>query len=60
MAADEESRDAIIAEVHRFYMDDGVTTADTQRRLAGLLRTLNLRSHKQQGSQHATQDTDRR
>jgi len=60
MAADEESRDAIIAEVHRFYMDDGVTAADTQRRLAGLLRTLNLRSHKQQGSQHATQDTDRR
>ncbi|WP_426340674.1 ABC transporter substrate-binding protein [Pseudoduganella sp. S-14] len=60
MAADEESRDAIIAEVHRFYMDDAVAPAETQRRLAGLLRTLNLRSHKQQGSQHATQDTDRR
>ncbi len=60
MAADEESRDAIIAELHRFYVDDGVTAAETQRRLAGLLRTLNLRSHKQQGSQHATQDTDRR
>jgi glucose/mannose transport system substrate-binding protein len=60
MAADEESRDAIIAELHRFYMDDGVTPAETQRRLASLLRTLNLRSNKQQGSQHATQDTDRR
>ncbi|SFF59782.1 glucose-binding protein [Duganella sp. CF458] len=60
MAADEESRDAIIAELHRFYVDDGVTAAETQRRLAGLLRTLNLRSHKQQGSQHGTQDTDRR
>lgn len=60
MAADEESRDAIIAEVHRFYMDDAVAPAETQRRLAGLLRTLNFRSHKQQGSQHATQDTDRR
>jgi len=60
MAADEESRDAIIAELHRFYMDDGVSPAETQRRLASLLRTLNLRSNKQQGSQHATQDTDRR
>jgi glucose/mannose transport system substrate-binding protein len=60
MAADEESRDAIIAELHRFYMDDGVTPGETQRRLASLLRTLNLRSNKQQGSQHATQDTDRR
>jgi glucose/mannose transport system substrate-binding protein len=60
MAADEESRDAIIAELHRFYMDDGVSAAETQRRLASLLRTLNLRSPKQQGSQHGTQDPDRR
>jgi len=60
MAADEESRDAIIAELHRFYADDNVTPAETQRRMAGLLRTLNLRSNKQQGSQHATQDPDRR
>ncbi len=60
MAADEESRDAIIAELHRFYADDSVAPAETQRRLAGLLRTLNLRSHKQQGSQHGPQDPDRR
>jgi glucose/mannose transport system substrate-binding protein len=46
MAADEESRDAIIAELHRYYLDDSVTPADTQRRLAGILRTLNIRSHK--------------
>lgn len=59
MAADEESRDAIIAEVHRFYADDAMAPAETQRRLAGLLRTLNLRSHKQ-GSQHGAQDPDRR
>ncbi|MCE3262547.1 MAG: carbohydrate transporter substrate-binding protein [Pseudoduganella sp.] len=59
MAADEESRDAIIAEVHRFYVDDGMAPAETQRRLAGLLRTLNFRSHKQ-GSHHGTQDPDRR
>ena len=43
MAADEESRDAIIAEVHRFFINDSVTAADTQRRLAAILRTLNLR-----------------
>ncbi|WP_229632205.1 ABC transporter substrate-binding protein [Pseudoduganella violaceinigra] len=60
MAADEESRDAIIAELHRFYVDDSQTVAETQRRLGGLLRTLNLRSHKQQGNQHGTQDPDRR
>lgn len=59
MAADEESRDAIIAELHRFYQDDGMAPAETQRRLAGLLRTLNLRTHKQ-GSQYGTQDPDRR
>jgi glucose/mannose transport system substrate-binding protein len=46
MAADEESRDAIIAELRRYYMDDSVTPADTQRRLGGILRTLNIRSHK--------------
>ncbi len=60
MAADEESRDAVIAELHRFYLDDGIAPAETQRRLAGLLRTLNLRSHKPQGSPHGTQDPDRR
>ena len=60
MAADEESRDAIIAEIYRFYADDSIAAPETQKRLAGLLRTLNLRSNKQQGSQHGTQDPDRR
>ena len=46
MAADEESRDAIIAELHRYYVDDSVSPAETQRRLGGILRTLNIRSHK--------------
>ncbi len=46
MAADEESRDAIIAEVHRFFMNDAVTPAEVQRRLAGVMRTLNLRNRK--------------
>ena len=46
MAADEESRDAIIAEVHRYFMNDAVTPADVQRRLSAVLRTLNLRNRK--------------
>jgi glucose/mannose transport system substrate-binding protein len=46
MAADEESRDAIIAEVHRYFIDEAVTPADVQRRLAAILRALNLRTHK--------------
>jgi glucose/mannose transport system substrate-binding protein len=49
MAADEESRDAIIAEVHRFYIDDSIPPADTQRRLGAILRTLNLRTHTRAG-----------
>ena len=44
MAADEESRDAIIAEVHRYFIDDSVTGLETQRRLAAILRTFNLRT----------------
>ena len=43
MAADEQSRDAIIAEVHRYFMNDNVTEADVQRRLAAVLRALNSR-----------------
>ncbi|UGQ44848.1 ABC transporter substrate-binding protein [Massilia endophytica] len=46
MAADEESRDAIIAEVHRYFMNDSITEADVQRRLAAVLRALNLRRRK--------------
>lgn len=46
MAADEESRDAIIAEVHRYFADDSVTAADVQRRLASILRPFNLRMRK--------------
>lgn len=44
MAADEESRDAIIAEVQRYFADDTVTAADVQKRLAAVLRTLGLRN----------------
>jgi len=40
MSTDETVRDAIVAEVHRFFLDDGVTVADTQRRLATIARTF--------------------
>ena len=46
MAADEESRDAIIAEVHRYFIDDKVSAAEVQRRLAAILRALNVRTRK--------------
>ncbi|MYM24450.1 extracellular solute-binding protein [Duganella sp. FT135W] len=56
MATDEASRDAIIAEIHRYFLDDRSTPADAQRRLGVLFRVFNLRS---QGA-FGAQDTDRR
>ncbi|SEN25983.1 glucose-binding protein [Duganella sp. CF517] len=44
MASDEASRDAIIAEVHRYFLDDRATPAEAQRRLGALFRLFNLRS----------------
>lgn len=40
MATDETSRDAIIGEVQRYFMDDTVTAQDTQRRLISVARIL--------------------
>ncbi|MTV39910.1 ABC transporter substrate-binding protein [Duganella radicis] len=56
MATDEASRDAIIAEIHRYFLDDRTTPAEAQRRLGVLFRLFNLRS---QGA-FGAQDTDRR
>lgn len=56
MATDEASRDAIIAEVHRFFLDERVSVADAQRRLGAMFRLFNLRT---QGVPRA-QDIDRR
>lgn len=56
MATDEASRDAIIAEIHRYFLDDRTAPAEAQRRLGVLFRLFNLRS---QGA-HGAQDTDRR
>jgi glucose/mannose transport system substrate-binding protein len=44
MASDEASRDAIIAEVQRFFLDDQVPVAAAQRRLGALFRLFNLKS----------------
>jgi len=44
MALDEASRDAIIAEVHRYFIDDRASVAVAQRRLAALFRLFNLTS----------------
>jgi glucose/mannose transport system substrate-binding protein len=43
MAADEESRNAIIAEVQRYFADDGVPAAQVQKRLAAVFRTFSSR-----------------
>lgn len=56
MATDEASRDAIIAEVHRFFLDDRVAPAEAQRRLAALFRLFNLKYEGAPGAQ----DPDRR
>lgn len=40
MATDEASKDAIISELHRFFVDDQSTPADVQRRLGAMFRVL--------------------
>lgn len=39
MATDEIVRDAMVAELHRYFLDDGMTVADIQHRLAAIART---------------------
>jgi glucose/mannose transport system substrate-binding protein len=40
MATDESSKDAIVAELHRFFVDPGVQASDVQRRLGAMFRVL--------------------
>lgn len=40
MATGESNRDAIVAELHRFFMHDAMPVAEAQRRLAAVLRIL--------------------
>lgn len=39
MATDETVRDAIVAEVHRYFLDDNLSVADAQRKLGAIART---------------------
>jgi glucose/mannose transport system substrate-binding protein len=43
MATSDASRDAIMAEVHRYFVDDAVAPAEAQRRLAAIFRALQAR-----------------
>lgn len=47
MATDEASKDAIIAEIHRYFVDDAVTPQEAQRRLGGIFRALHGKNAKQ-------------
>lgn len=40
MATDETTKDAIIAEVRKYFIDDQITAADAQQRLATIVRAL--------------------
>ncbi|GHD69187.1 sugar ABC transporter substrate-binding protein [Jeongeupia chitinilytica] len=40
MATDETLKDAIIAQLHRYYTDEHMPVSEAQRRIAGLVRTL--------------------
>ncbi|MFX5570623.1 hypothetical protein ABTD96_20085, partial [Acinetobacter baumannii] len=40
MVTDENTKDAIIAEVQRFFLDRNITEEQAQKRLAGIARTL--------------------
>jgi glucose/mannose transport system substrate-binding protein len=48
MATDEASKDAIVAELHRFFTDERVSPADAQRRLGLIFKALPPRSSPQQ------------
>ena len=40
MAADETAKDAIVAEVHRYFVDDKMSESDIQRKLASIARSV--------------------
>lgn len=42
MATDESTRDAIIVVIHHFFVDDTVSPAETQKRLAAIFHTFNV------------------
>lgn len=47
MATDEASKDAIIAEVHRYFVDDGISVIEVQRRLATVTQVLSKKKDRE-------------
>ncbi|WP_410499745.1 ABC transporter substrate-binding protein [Chitinibacter sp. S2-10] len=41
MAADEKFKDAIVAQVQKFYLDESISVQDNQQRMAAMVRALN-------------------
>lgn len=56
MATDEASKDAIIAEVQRYFNDERQGAAETQRRIGAMVQAL---AKQGKGSAHGAQDTHR-
>ncbi|WP_081686805.1 ABC transporter substrate-binding protein [Chitinilyticum litopenaei] len=54
MASEEAFKDAVVAQIHRYFIDDQVNAAEVQRRLAALARALGTEG----GGKHA-QNPDR-
>jgi glucose/mannose transport system substrate-binding protein len=48
MAADETAKDAIVAEVHRYFVDDKMSESDIQRRLASIARSVSKTGKQEQ------------
>lgn len=46
MAADEVTKNAIVAEVHRYFIDDGIPSVETQKRLAAVAQAQSVKTGK--------------
>jgi glucose/mannose transport system substrate-binding protein len=42
MAADEKFKDAMVAQIQKFYLDDSISVADNQQRMSAMVRALNI------------------
>ncbi|WP_373976368.1 ABC transporter substrate-binding protein [Chitinibacter sp. SCUT-21] len=42
MAADEKFKDAMVAQIQKFYLDDSISVQENQQRMAAMVRALNI------------------
>lgn len=42
MATDEKFKDAIVAQIQKFYLDDSISVSDNQQRMSAMVRALNI------------------